>query len=231
MSSDSVPPIGSVFENLNAWRREQRYCDVQFEVEGETFAAHRLLLAASSPVFKAMLYDCGLKESTDALFGIKVDDVKAADFGLLLHCIYDTTTISPTTFLDADSAPARQRLTQHLIRVWHVADRYDVSNVRVACESMLELGISWSHIDTILQFSVEQQLAQLNEKCVDYLVQQQPGNRITKSTLIQLDADDMMTVCKAWQCLWQCGDPAVRPEELKITTTFGRSPWILNPSL
>lgn len=51
--------------------------DVTFEVEGETFKAHKLVLAARSPVFKAQL--CGLLRESNTE-NIPVTDVKAAAF-------------------------------------------------------------------------------------------------------------------------------------------------------
>ena len=51
--------------------------DVNFEVEGEIFAAHKLILAARSPVFKAQLFGPMRNQNTQC---IKVDDIVASVF-------------------------------------------------------------------------------------------------------------------------------------------------------
>ena len=51
--------------------------DVNFEVEGEIFAAHKLVLAARSPVFKAQLFGPMRNQNTQC---IKVDDIVAPVF-------------------------------------------------------------------------------------------------------------------------------------------------------
>lgn len=59
--------------------------DVEFNVEGESFAAHRNVLAARSPVFRAQLY--GLV-GTDNRSCITVEDIEPGIFKALLHFIY-----------------------------------------------------------------------------------------------------------------------------------------------
>ncbi|TVU09219.1 hypothetical protein EJB05_42667, partial [Eragrostis curvula] len=56
--------------------------DVSFEVEGEAFKAHRLVLAARSPVFKSELF--GQMAETTAT-SIKIEDMTAPTFGYMLH--------------------------------------------------------------------------------------------------------------------------------------------------
>lgn len=51
--------------------------DVNFEVDGEIFAAHKLVLAARSPVFRAQLFGPMKEKSTQC---IKVEDIEAPVF-------------------------------------------------------------------------------------------------------------------------------------------------------
>ncbi|THG19092.1 hypothetical protein TEA_027658 [Camellia sinensis var. sinensis] len=51
--------------------------DVNFEVDGETFAAHKLVLAARSPVFKAQLFGPLKDRNTEC---IKVEEMEAPVF-------------------------------------------------------------------------------------------------------------------------------------------------------
>lgn len=51
--------------------------DVNFEVNGEIFAAHKLVLAARSPVFRAQLFGPMKDQNTQC---IKVEDIEAPVF-------------------------------------------------------------------------------------------------------------------------------------------------------
>ncbi|GJN25566.1 hypothetical protein PR202_gb13411 [Eleusine coracana subsp. coracana] len=59
--------------------------DVEFEVAGETFAAHRCILAARSPVFMVELFG-PMKEKTANC--VRIDDMEARVFKALLHFMY-----------------------------------------------------------------------------------------------------------------------------------------------
>ena len=54
--------------------------DVSFEVDGEVFAAHKLMLAARSPVFRAQLFGPLKDKNTER---IKVEDMEAPVFKVL----------------------------------------------------------------------------------------------------------------------------------------------------
>lgn len=59
--------------------------DVTFDVDGEIFHAHRIVLAAQSPIFKAELFG-PMKEAMSGIIAIK--DVKAPVFKAMLHFLY-----------------------------------------------------------------------------------------------------------------------------------------------
>ncbi|XP_062201525.1 BTB/POZ and MATH domain-containing protein 4-like [Phragmites australis] len=61
--------------------------DVTFQVAGETFSAHRCVLAARSPVFKAELFDA-TREGTATGLRMRIDNMEAQVFKILLHFIY-----------------------------------------------------------------------------------------------------------------------------------------------
>lgn len=76
----SIPPsnlgqhFGRLLENGDA-------TDVSFNVDGETFAAHKLILASRSPVFRAQLYGPLKVKNT---IGINVEDIEAPVFKVLI---------------------------------------------------------------------------------------------------------------------------------------------------
>ncbi|CAF0889572.1 unnamed protein product [Adineta ricciae] len=63
------------------------YSDIELIVEAERFCAHRVILAARSEYFRALLYG-GLRESQHDNRTIEIKECKAAAFKLLLQYIY-----------------------------------------------------------------------------------------------------------------------------------------------
>ncbi|KAJ4788976.1 BTB/POZ/MATH-domain protein [Rhynchospora pubera] len=104
--------------------------DITFEVDGETFPAHRAVLAARSPVFKAELFGQMVEANTDC---IKLEGMMSEIFKELLCYIYtDTTQDSGTKF------------NQHLLVA---ADRYALDELRKICEDRLCRDMT---LDTVL---------------------------------------------------------------------------------
>uniref|UniRef100_A0A0E0BLF3 BTB domain-containing protein n=1 Tax=Oryza glumipatula TaxID=40148 RepID=A0A0E0BLF3_9ORYZ len=103
---------------------DARTSDVRFKVGGETFPAHRCVLAARSPVFRAELLG-PMREH--AATTIRVDDMDAAVFAALLRFVY--TDELPE--LDGGSAAA---MAQHLLVA---ADRYDMERLKKVCEDKM----------------------------------------------------------------------------------------------
>ena len=73
--------------NLGDLLLSEKGADVVFDVGGQTFAAHRCVLAARSPVFSAELLGT-MKESNNTTGVVRVDDMEAQVFKALLHFVY-----------------------------------------------------------------------------------------------------------------------------------------------
>lgn len=72
----TVPPP-NINQHFGKLLESRKGSDVTFEVKGETFAAHKLVLAARSPVFRAQLYGPMKDKNTQY---IHVEDVEAPVF-------------------------------------------------------------------------------------------------------------------------------------------------------
>ncbi|KAJ3692249.1 hypothetical protein LUZ60_012599 [Juncus effusus] len=107
--------------------------DVKFEVDGEIFQAHRLILGARSPVFKAELFGSMLETRMEC---IKIADMKSEVFKALLHYLY---TYSLPYDADTD-------MIQHLLVA---ADLYAIEGLITKCEEILIEKIS---LDIVLGF-------------------------------------------------------------------------------
>lgn len=106
--------------------------DVTFRVGGgETFAAHRCVLAARSPVFKAEL--CG-RGGAAAGRCVDVDDMGAGEFGALLHFVYTDTLLE----MASRDVPAMAR------RLIAAAGKYQVERLKLVCEDMLRRRVDTS---------------------------------------------------------------------------------------
>ena len=94
------------------WQGRHRGADVTFELEsGERFLAHKIILAARSPVFMAEFFG-GMNERSSQ----SVEDMDADVFKVMLHFIY----IDRAPKLDEEAEMA-MAMAQHLLAA---ADRY-----------------------------------------------------------------------------------------------------------
>ncbi|XVF75279.1 hypothetical protein PTKIN_Ptkin13bG0174700 [Pterospermum kingtungense] len=82
--SISVPP-SDMGQNLKALLESEVGCDINFQVGEETFKAHKLILAARSPVFRAQFF--GLVGDTN-MDKVVVKDVEPSIFKAMLLFIY-----------------------------------------------------------------------------------------------------------------------------------------------
>ncbi|XP_039841251.1 BTB/POZ and MATH domain-containing protein 2-like [Panicum virgatum] len=129
--------------------------DVTFAVGTSRFDAHRLVLAARSPVFRAKFFGSS-RDSRQRWF--RVHDVGAPVFGAMLRFIY-TDELPPEA-----AAPA----TAHDLLV--AADLYDLERLRLMCErtlweSVLADGVS-AALSVLLRVNGRHSCRQLEDLCV-----------------------------------------------------------------
>lgn len=79
----NYPP--RLLSNLSTFREHSSFCDVEIVADSRSFKAHRVILAACSPYFRAM-FDGGLCEQQQNL--VKLHQVAAHVFEQLLGFIY-----------------------------------------------------------------------------------------------------------------------------------------------
>ncbi|PNX98977.1 BTB/POZ and MATH domain-containing protein 2-like, partial [Trifolium pratense] len=128
--SIAIPPstIGHQFGKLLESGKDS---DVSFEVNGEIFAAHKLVLAARSAVFRAQLFGPMKDKNTQC---IKVEDMEAPVFKALLHVIYWDSLPDMQELTGINSKWATTLMAQHLLAA---ADRYGLDRLRLMCEASL----------------------------------------------------------------------------------------------
>ncbi|XP_006659948.1 BTB/POZ and MATH domain-containing protein 1-like [Oryza brachyantha] len=135
--------------------------DVSFDVGGEIFAAHRAVLMARSPVFRAALYGPMRKKTEQH---IVIQDMQPIVFKALLHFMY-TGFILPVTDHDLDTDEMLE-LTKHLLVA---ADRYGVQGLKTICENTLCISISVDNVATIVALADQYNCGRLKDVCLNFI--------------------------------------------------------------
>uniref|UniRef100_M8BZA8 Speckle-type POZ protein n=1 Tax=Aegilops tauschii TaxID=37682 RepID=M8BZA8_AEGTA len=158
----TVPP-SDLHLHLGNLLLAEKGADVVFEAGGETFAAHRCLIAARSPVFSAELFG-EMKESVDTTAVVKIDDMDAQVFKALLYFVY-TDTLPEMKREEA----GEDAMSQHLLVA---ADRYNLDRLKLICEDKLCRCIQVSTVATILVLAEQHHCSGLKKACFDFLSSQ-----------------------------------------------------------
>ncbi|KAL6643063.1 hypothetical protein ACP70R_021244 [Stipagrostis hirtigluma subsp. patula] len=159
--SAAVVPPPDWPQHFRALLRSEKCADVRFLVGGETFAAHRCVLAARSPVFDAQLFG-GMREGTATEDCIRIDDMVPQVFKSLLHFIYTDSLPETEEGQEEDAAV----MAQHLLEA---ADRYDMQRLKLICEDRLCRDIDVSTVATTLALAEQHRCHRLKEACFEFL--------------------------------------------------------------
>ncbi|XP_048527914.1 BTB/POZ and MATH domain-containing protein 2-like [Triticum urartu] len=152
-----VVPPSDIHRHLGDLLSSKAGVDVEFRVGGKTFSAHRLVLAARSPVFRAEFFG-NMKESTTTE-PICIDAIEAEVFKALLAFMY--TDALPDMDQQEESAMA-----QHLLVA---TDRYDLERLKLICEDKLCNHIDTSSVATILALAEQHHCHELKAACLVFL--------------------------------------------------------------
>ncbi|XP_066337494.1 BTB/POZ and MATH domain-containing protein 1-like [Miscanthus floridulus] len=136
--------------------------DVSFIVGGETFHAHRAVLAARSPVFSAELFG----PMADATMpSITLQDIHPATFKVMLRFMY-TDALPPDDELGYSPA----EMLQHLLAA---ADRFALDRLKVLCELKLWDNTSVKTVASALICAETYNYPKLKRKCINIFAVQE----------------------------------------------------------
>lgn len=161
-NEDRAPPLSDLQQHLGNLLVAREGTDVTFQVGGETFSAHRCVLAARSPVFRAELFGSTREAGTATTKGdycIQVNDMLAHVFETLLHFIY-TDSLPEMTGLE------EPMMAEHLLKA---ADRYGIQRLKLICEEKLSRDVNENTVAKILRFAVQHRCHALREACIEFL--------------------------------------------------------------
>ncbi|KAF5175915.1 BTB/POZ and MATH domain-containing protein [Thalictrum thalictroides] len=197
--SIAVPPsnIGQHFGKL---LESGKGIDVNFEVDEEIFSAHKLVLAARSPVFRAQLFGPMKDQNTEC---IKVEDMEAPVFKALLHFMYWDALPDMEELTGLNSKWASTMMNQHLLAA---ADRYGLERLRLLCEAKLCEDVAINTVATTLALAEQHHCFQLKAVCLKFV-----ASRENLKAVMQTDGFDYLKV--------SC--PAVLTELLEYVARVG----------
>lgn len=138
--------------------------DVTFDVAGEKFPAHKLVLAARSPIFRSKFFDESEEEKQEVI----ISDVESKVFKAMLHFIYrDTLTedVDVATPSSSCMSSVSDTLTAKLLAA---ADRYGLERLRLMCGSHLCRDISVNSVAKILALADEHHATELKAVCLRF---------------------------------------------------------------
>uniref|UniRef100_A0A2P2L2N5 BTB/POZ and MATH domain-containing protein 2-like n=1 Tax=Rhizophora mucronata TaxID=61149 RepID=A0A2P2L2N5_RHIMU len=162
----SIPvPPSNIGQHFGKLLESGKGIDVNFEVDGEIYAAHKLVLAVRSPVFRAQLFGPLKDQNTKC---IKVEDMEAPVFKALLHFIYWDALPDMEEFIGLNSKWASTLMAQHLLAA---SDQYALERLRLLCEAKLCEDVAINTVATTLALAEQHQCFQLKAVCLKFIAQ------------------------------------------------------------
>ena len=128
--------------------------DVTFNVDGRQFRAHKLIMAARSPVFAAMFQHSTSKENVTGI--VDIPDIEANVFEELLRYIY------------TGQVPLK-RMDEVAAGLLAAADKYLLEKLKKACGDHLVSKISPVNCVQLLSLGKNDPVYYLRKEAVDYI--------------------------------------------------------------
>ncbi|XP_065209110.1 speckle-type POZ protein-like [Planococcus citri] len=122
----------SLSRDLDRIRTDEDFIDVTISVDGKNYPAHKLILAARSSVFKAMFRNDMLESQKN---NVIIDDIKQETFEEMLRYIY---------------TGEMRNLDEWAFELLPAADKYDLKELKNACEGILLSKLSADSVGKIL---------------------------------------------------------------------------------
>jgi speckle-type POZ protein len=160
----TVPP-SDLHQHLGCLLRTEKGADVVFDVAGETFAAHRYVLAARSPVFSAEFFGAMKESNTGGV--VHIEDMEPRVFKALLYFVYTDLFPKMKQVEEGDVGDDDEDvLSQHLLVA---ADKYNLERLKLLCEKKLCGYINAGNVATILALAEQHHCNGLKKVCFHFL--------------------------------------------------------------
>jgi speckle-type POZ protein len=155
----AVPP-SDIATHFRKHLEDNSGADVTFFVGQETFAAHKAVLAARSPVFMAELFGLTKKTDSDCITLEKMD---AVVFRVLLHFIY---TDELPSILDPRGHDYSAMMPQLLV----AANRYGMDRLKAICKNALAKHLTVESVADSLHIAPQHGFQRLKDVCMEFII-------------------------------------------------------------
>ncbi|CAM0947385.1 unnamed protein product [Alopecurus aequalis] len=186
-------PFSDMQGNLSDLLVSKVGSDITFEVGGETFAAHRCVLAARSTVFKELLFGDTTMTKTNV---IEINDIEPQIFQNLLVFIYTDSFPDGDWIEDGEEDESGEEEREEeiesgegeekeetesgeeeedaeyvtwLLQLLEAADRYGLQRLKSICAQELVGYICRNRVADIIVVAEQKQCPRLKDLCVEYI--------------------------------------------------------------
>ncbi|KAK2968545.1 hypothetical protein RJ640_009390 [Escallonia rubra] len=172
-------------------------CDILFRVGDLTFKAHKLILAARSPVFRAQFF--GLVGDPD-MDEVVLEDIEPSIFKAMLLFIYSDEIPNLQEITGSTSMCSSTIILQHLLAA---ADRFGLDRLKQLCEAKLCEEVSSDTVATTLSLADQHHCSQLKDICLKFaaanlgVVMQSEGFRCLEESCPSLLSELLETIASA----------------------------------
>ncbi|CAL9152822.1 unnamed protein product [Musa hybrid cultivar] len=142
---------------------KQEGSDVVFDVSGEKIHAHKLVLAARSPIFHSLFFD-GLDDERNE---IAVTDMVPKVFKAMLHFIYRDTLVEDDILVNS-YLPESSVSDTLVAKLLAAADKYCLERLRLLCEAHLCREISVNSVASTLALADQYHAMELKASCLKF---------------------------------------------------------------
>jgi len=159
-------PDSDMGMHFGALLEKQEGSDIVFDVAGEKFHAHKLVLAARSTVFKASIFDGVYGEKDE----IVVTDLEPKVFKAMLHFIYRDSLVEDEILVASGSPETSVPSVSDTLaaKLLVAADKYGLERLRVMCESYLCKDISVNTVASTLALADRYHAMELKAACLKF---------------------------------------------------------------
>ncbi|KAG8378621.1 hypothetical protein BUALT_Bualt07G0004500 [Buddleja alternifolia] len=149
--------IGTCFGKL---LENKKGADVFFDVSGETFCAHRWILAAGAPVFRSHLSEAHRTKE------IVIPDIEPRIFKALLWFIYTGALLEEEQEAFDDSGPLI--FNSFIGKMFAAADRFALKNLKNLCVSHILERVSVESVAYLLHLAERYHATELIDACLSF---------------------------------------------------------------
>ncbi|KAG2631548.1 hypothetical protein PVAP13_2NG023695 [Panicum virgatum] len=154
-----APPLSGLHADLGRLLATKEGADVEFEVGGKIFAAHKSVLAAQSAVFKEEFF--GPTKEKDTSY-VRISDMHPESFKALLHFMY-TDSLPEMTM---NSLKEGAVLAEDLLIA---AGRYNLKDLKSLTENKLCSHVGVSTVLLMLAIAEQYQCCKMKKMCLGFI--------------------------------------------------------------